>query len=148
MFKFIILICICSCICGCVYDPQTGALNIFNNTDSAIYVYVTYTDSLPLKYGLKLFEHGGGTDAYSNNMPDTISPNYRINAYSWQLFFGFGAVEKPTLYRGRGGKLSLFFIKEITMRTRIWKEIYKGQLYEKKMVLTQEQLNNLCWKVV
>lgn len=150
MSKYIHCILLCYLLAGCAMfmDPPTGELKILNYSDSAVYVYSTCSDSLPYEYGLKLFvNYGGGVDECGNRMRDTIAPNYRVNAYSWGTLSGFGNAENPKITCGNN-KLRLYFIKEATMRTKSWKEIYKGQLYEKKMVLTQQQLNNLCWKVV
>ncbi len=130
-----------------VYDPASGGLDILNYTDSAIYVYYTCSDTLIEEYGLKLFLNaGGGTDACGHTMKDTIAPDYRINAYSW------GSIRVPETPERRetgckDNKLRLYFIKEITMRTKTWEEISKNQLYEKKMVLDQKQLDSLCWRV-
>lgn len=148
MLKYIYTLGICFLLWGCpVYDPAPGELDILNYTDSAIYVYNTCLDSLPGEYGLKLFLNaGGGTDACGHEMKDTIAPDYRINAYSWGTFLGFGTPKKKET-RCKDNKLRLYFIKEITMRTKTWEEIFKNQLYEKKMVLTQEQLDSLCWRV-
>lgn len=148
MLKYFCALGICFLLWGCpVYDPASGELDILNYTDSAIYVYHTCLDSLPSGFGLKLFLNaGGGTDACEHKMKDTIAPNYRINAYGWGTFFEFGSPKK----RETGCKdnaLRLYFIKEITMRTKTWKEISKNQLYEKKMILTQKQLDSLCWRV-
>lgn len=149
MLKYIFSLAILPILGGCALfmDPPTGELRILNYTDSAIYVYSTCSDSLPYEYGLKLFvNYGGGTDECGNKMRDTSSPNYRINAYSYGTISGFGSPEKRQT-QCTDNKLRLYFIKEITMRAKTWEEIYKNQLYEKKMILTQEQLNNLCWKV-
>ena len=135
-------------ITGCVMDPPTGELNIFNNSDSAVYVYNTYADSLSLEHGLKLFIAAGGQDACGNPMPDTTTPPYRVNAFSWQSFFGFGTPDNPRFDKNSGGKLTLYFIKEITMKTRNWVEICENRLYEKKMVFNQRQLDSLCWRVM
>ena len=96
---------------------------------------------------MKLFLNtGGGTDECGNKKKDTIAPNYRINAYSWGEINVFGTPEKPHIDCD-DNKLRLYFIKEATMRTKSWEEIYRNQLYEKKIILTQKQLDNLCWKV-
>lgn len=149
MKKYILCFAIAVSMGGCVYmDPPTGTLDIFNRSDSAVYVYKTYNDSLSLKYGLQLFIVAGGIDACRNPMPDTTAPPYRVNAFSWQSFEGFGRPEKPRFDNNSGGKLTLYFIKEITMKSRSWKEICDNRLYETKMIFTQQQLDNRCWRVI
>lgn len=133
---------------GCpVYDPPSGQLEILNYTDSAVYVYHTCSDSLPCDYGMKLFlSAGGGTDASGRTMKDTIAPSYRINAYSWGNITGLGAIEKPVT-ACRDHKLRLYFIKETTMRTKTWEEICQSELYEKKITLTQQELDSMGWRL-
>lgn len=150
MFKYTCSFIICTLLEGCALfmDPPTGELKILNYTDSAVYVYSTCSDSLPYEYALQLFlNYGSDIDECGNKMRDTIAPNYRINAYSWGVISGFGNA-KNLQTQCKDNRLRLYFIKEATMRTKPWEEIYKHQLYEKKMVLSQGQLENLCWKVI
>jgi hypothetical protein len=96
---------------------------------------------------LKLFLNtGGGTDASGHKIKDTIAPSYRINAYSWGSIGGLGTPNKQET-ECKDNKLKLYFIKEITMRTKTWEEICKDQLYEKRVILTQQQLDNLNWRI-
>lgn len=151
MFRNFIILCVCCSLFGCIgiYDPATGAVNVFNNTDSAVYLYQTYMDSLPLEHGLSLFWSGSmGVDECNNSHPDTTSPDYRINAYAWSSFQGYGTPNRQVLDKDKGERLNLFFIKETTMRTKTWKEIYEGQLYSKKMSFTEKQLDSVCWRVI
>lgn len=148
MFKYLCTLGVCFLLWGCpVYDPASGELDILNYTDSAIYVYHTCLDSLPFEYGLKLFLNvGGGIDECGHTKKDTIAPSYRINAYSWGSIGGLGTPKRRET-GCKDNKLRLYFIKEITMRTKTWEEIFKNQLYEKKVVLDQKQLDSLCWRV-
>jgi hypothetical protein len=96
---------------------------------------------------LKLFLNaGGGTDAYGHKMKDTIAPYYRINAYSWGGITGLGTPKKKET-TCKDNKLRLYFIKEITMRTKTWEEICKNGLYVKKMILSQQELDSLNWRI-
>ncbi len=64
-------------------------------------------------------------------MKDTISPGYRVNAYSWGGIVGFGTPKKQEI-TCKDNKLRLYFIKEITMRTKTWEEICKNQYMKKR----------------
>src|SRR5688572_20002261 len=90
----------CLTLLGCVYDPPNGAISIHNYSDAAIYVYATCSNSLPCDRPLVLFQTlgGGAFDAKGKAMKDTISPDYRINAYSYGSSHVWGSPEKPRLY--------------------------------------------------
>ncbi len=134
---------------GCfTYDPPLGVLTILNYSDSAIYVYSTCSDSIELSPKLNLFGiwPGNGVDENGQKKEPLYSPNYRINAYSYGNINVNGTVKKPCL-SCEDKKLRLFFIKEHTMRTKSWEEICKAQSYANSMVLTENQLDSLKWKI-
>ncbi len=145
---FPLFICI-TFLTGCpTMDPATGTIDIFNYSDSAIYVYQSCSDSLSCEPALDLFlvERVPRTDAEGNRMKDTIAPDYRINAYSYGIIYAFGSSEKPTIPCD-GEYLTLFYIKETTMRTNSWDEICKNQLYERKVKFTNQELDASSWKI-
>lgn len=151
MKKLLILLIGCCVIWGCpAYDPSSGSIEILNYTDSAIYVYSTCSDKFPgNEDGLELFlkvNSSGNKDRCGQTIRDTIAPSYRINAYSWGGVFVGGTADNPRVVCGTN-IMTLYFIKEITIRTKTWKEICEKQLYEKKNILTQEQLEKVCWRV-
>jgi hypothetical protein len=90
---------------------------------------------------------GRALDETGNKKPDTISPQYRINAYSYGDIRVSGTIENPAIHCSMDS-LYLFFIAESTIRTKSWSEICKYQLYRKKIVLTEDILDSLKWKVV
>lgn len=134
---------------GCpAYDPSQEMINIHNNTDSAIYVYHSCSDTLPRAPALRLFEilNNNATDAKGKmKKGEFYSPDYRINAYSYGVI-GIPA-NKSSLKECCDGKMRFFFIKEKTMREKTWEEIYKNQLYDKKIALTKEDLKKCNWIV-
>ena len=101
------------------YDPASATTDILNYFDSAVYIYRTCEDSLSNQVSLSLFisVKNRGTDAKGNKMKDTSSPYYRINAYSYGDIYASGTLEKPLL-PCEGKNLTLFYIKEITMRKK------------------------------
>ena len=132
---------------GCVYDPPHASFAIYNNSISPVYVCVTCTDSLPLDPKLYLYDDV----EYTKNLKQVLKqnpfdpPDYRINANSNGYFRIGGTPKDPELYC-EDKKIRLFFITQSTMRTKQWEEIYKKQLYEKKIVLTEKQLRDQGWK--
>lgn len=138
--------------CGCGFfdeTPQTGEINLKNNTESAVYVYVTFKDSLPNFPKLNLFDTLA-VDNSSKENENISSPTYRINAYSYYIGFKNnlgGIVFNDYSSKSNDKKIRLYFIKESVMRTKTWNEIYKGQLYEKKMIFSEDELSKLNWEV-
>lgn len=147
--KHILLISFIGFLHSCItYDPPTGVLKIHNYSDSAIYVYHSYSDSLELDHKLNLFDTWNAeiTDASGRIIQDTIySPNYRANAYAYSEINVCGTGNNPRLCCDND-TLYLFFIKESVMRTMSWEEICEKQQYEQKVVLTEEQLNSCGWQ--
>ena len=140
---------------GCIFtfDPAGGLLYIKNNTDEAIYVYLKCgnADSLPLHPKLELFdffdnEDESMLDAIGNPIKSGfVSPEYRINAYTYGSIHIGGTRKNPRLPCDEN-EITLFFITEKTMRNYEWDEIYKSQMYVKKTTLTKEELENNDWK--
>lgn len=137
---------------ACVYDPPEKWITILNDTDSAIYVYGTYLDSISLKNKLSLFEEHYIEEAYwvnrNKTFKDTIiktHPCYRINPYNGRELNLPG--QESLLNDSPDKKIRIFYIKEETMRTKTWAEIVKCQLYEKKGLYDEEYLKKTDWTV-
>lgn len=137
---------------GCIFfdeTPQTGLINLQNCTESAVYVYITYKDTLPNYPKLNLFDTVS-VDNYSQKEDNITSPIYRVDAYSFYTDFKNnvgGIVFNYYSSKSNDKKIRLYFIKESVMRTKTWNEIYKGQLYEKKMIFSEDELTKLNWEV-
>ncbi len=140
--KRIILFILPFVLCGCLftYDPPAKVIEVRNHTDSAIYVYYSFTDSIERNRELTLFEV-----QFYNGSKHMITPNYRIDAYNWR---GIGTTGRESLVnQSPDKKLRLFFIKEETMRTKSWEEICNKQICAKKLTLTVTDLERINWIV-
>jgi hypothetical protein len=113
-----------------------------------IYVYETCSGILPCDPKLKRFliDTINRRDVQGNIMRDTTSPNYRVIAHSHGSVYTGGTERSPRL-SCENKKLSFFFFKERVMQTRTWKEICENQLYDRKMILTEEKLDSVGWKI-
>ncbi|WP_304064846.1 hypothetical protein [Pedobacter glucosidilyticus] len=133
---------------GCVYDPPTATLEVFNYSDSAIYVAENCECNLTALPILRLFEtrDDGATDVKGQAFPEIYSPNYRINPYQIGNIGYFGTPKNREV-QCENGVICLFFIKEITMRNYSWDEIVEKKLYNKKLSFNKEQLDSLDWKI-
>ncbi len=145
-FQSIIIIIIISC--SFEKKTQFDSLSIYNATSSAVYLYITSSDTLPLTPKLNLFDT---VFLHSTQNRDTIlSPIYRINAYSYytknDLTVPNVNIEELCL-KSKDLKIKLYFIKESTMRIHNWTEIYLCQLYEKKIVLSESDIQRLNWEI-
>jgi len=137
---------------SCIFfdeTPQTGVINLQNCTESAVYVYVTYKDTLPNFPKLNLFDTIA-LGKYEQEKDTIISPVYRINAHSFYVDFDKnegGIIFNDYISKCADKKIRLYFIRENIMRSKTWNEIYKGQLYEKKMIFSEDDLSKLNWEV-
>ncbi|MDH6344163.1 hypothetical protein M2480_003078 [Parabacteroides sp. PFB2-12] len=147
------LLCVCTA-CEGIAD----ILYICNNSDEAIYVYhrCGNVDSIPLSPKLELFHYLSMdvNDAHGNLIePYFVSPDYRINAYTSSSLKGglegrvWGTPKTPRLPCDEK-EITLFFITETTMRNHDWEEIYKDQMYVKKVMLTEDDLKKCDWKYI
>ena len=122
------------------YDPPQKGIEVLNYTDSAIYVCFSCTDSMSITPRLRLFD-----TVFYNGIDHIISPHYRVNAFSYG---GIGTTGREMLINNCSDKkLRLFFIRESTLRNYSWDEIYKSQLFEKRIEVTTEELTKLDWIV-
>ncbi len=140
MRKLFILL-LFSTIIGCsLTDSKQESIEIYNNTDSAIYLYYSCSDSIYLTPKLVLFD-----TIINRGKEKIISPEYRVNAFSSG---GIGVRGRKNLINNCTDKrIRLFFIKEETMMNNSWNDIYKWQLYEKKIILTIEEMEKNNWTV-
>jgi len=138
----------------CIFFPGIGpqqGIEVFNNTDSILYVAYSFSDSLGNGNPLVLFEDvnidSNEVHAYKHNYKKhKQSPCYRLDAYSYG---GIGIPGRESLLLScDANKLRLFFISESTMREKSWEEICTHQLYEKKLTLTRAELIEDDWIVV
>ena len=145
----LLLYCCTSC------EGISDILYIRNDSDEAIYVYSICgdQDSLLSNPKLELFHFSSADmkDAYGNSVePQFTSPSYRINAYDIGSLKGglegklWNTSPKKRL-SCKENKITLFIITEKTMRNYDWKDIYKNQLYAKKITLTEDELVKTNW---
>lgn len=155
---FIIIFFSVSILSGCQFnntdnqseDYRAGSLTIYNYSDSAIYVYMKCgkVDSLPLEPGLELFiePKTETTDKCGNVIfQPLVPPEYRVNAFGHGNITVGGDEDNPKL-PCNVQDVTLFFIKEKTMRDYDWEQIYKGQMYAERITFSEEELNSLCWR--
>lgn len=146
LFLFVVL-----SLCGCItYDPPRKTLTVFNNSDSAVYVCFSSTDSITLQPELKLFIEFPGRmeNVRGRKMNSICSPDYRVNAYSYSVLVdaAYSTKDKWIPFKNKDS-VTFFFIKESIMRTHTWKEIYGDQLYTKKIRFSYLQLENLDYEI-
>ncbi len=137
---------------GCPFpaiDPARGYISIRNYSDLPIYLYESWDDSLALSPGLSLFEYTSYPDTTKTysiwRSADTIyCPSYRIDAYDIGTIHVTGTVNKP-MFPDKADTLSLFFIKEETMRNHSWEEIWCQQMYVKKVSFSEADMQARRW---
>jgi hypothetical protein len=153
--KKLLLILLAGGICtGCpflpVMDPARGSVDIRNYSDRPIYFYESWDDSLALNPSLDLFVNISYPDTTKTfrimwRSADTIyAPSYRIDAYNVGSIVVSGSPERPK-FPNKTDTLSLFFITEETMRNYSWEEIWRQQMYVKKVSFSEADMQKRHW---
>jgi hypothetical protein len=127
---------------GCpAIDPPAKYIKVHNKTNSTVYVSFSFTDTIDITKPLVLYhtEICGGKTEY-------VEPIYRINPNS---IGGIDTMGRHSLLDGiPDKKIRLFFIQEAIMKQYQWDEICVKKMYQKKMTLTQQDLEKVKWVVV
>ncbi len=130
---------------SCVIEHSSASICILNQADYTIYVYNAYDkDSLSMNGGLDLFWH---YDNFYGNKDTLIHPSYRAEPESVACV-NFRKKRKDIFGSLKDRNLRLFIIKEETMLKYTWEEICKYQMYETKLILTENELKENNWTVV
>jgi len=117
-------------------------LPIINYSDSTVYVCASCSDFLEKDHNLQVYK-------YNFDGKEILGyPNYRIEKDSLGCIIFREKKVEHIFKRCQDHQMHFFFILESTMRTYSWEEICEKQLYEKKLVLTEEELKNNDWVVV
>lgn len=136
------LIFIMLCFVGCVIDFG-DSMELINNSNHVVYACYSSLDSLdrfPMVSVLDRFNiNGKDTTVYGEGRIEPNSVGYVNFRLRKEDFVMYGCKDK---------KIRFFFIKESTLLEKTWEEIYKGQLYEKRLTFTQEDLESMNWTVV
>ena|ERR1035437_5732650 len=130
--------------CISLFDKSDNLkFDIQNNSDSAIYIYVTQSETLQLTPRINLFD-----TLKINGMDSIKSPVYRINAYSFYVDFENNVGSLYFDYFRKNDKdstLQVFFFKEAIIKSYTWESICRKKLYSKKITITEKQLRvNNC----
>jgi hypothetical protein len=146
MKKIIFFLLLSFLLFGChTYDPidRRDRVCIHNYTDSAIYITYSCFDSMPKEPRLYLFEkiENNCYNENGNSLAGNLySPSYRINAYSYEYPFNILYADKMSFNKCLDKKIRFFIVTEKTMKENTWEYIHEKQLYEKKLVFTEEEL--------
>lgn len=146
----LLILCFIFVLFGCRLDRHKEEILILNESDSIVYIYWSYTDSITNERPLKLFEvqrknkepfivHGRVKDSL------TIIPSYRMDPYLNARIETLGNEE--FFNQSFDKKVRIFYISEQTMRTKTWNEIVKDQLYFRKDVYSVEDLKPFYWTI-
>lgn len=126
---------------GCVYDPPAKyGIDIYNNSDSDIFVDISCTDSLDCLYKMKIFD-----TIHLKGKSNVVSPSYRVPKRMVKPAIMIN--DKYVFDRCANGILNIVVISEKTMYERTWEDICKYKLFVKKIPVTFEQLERDSWVV-
>jgi hypothetical protein len=150
MKKLVISIFLGICLTACPFD-RTSTIGVLNNSNHTIYVYDSYLDSLSF-YITDVFGETirtGLDTTYTFDSGVSVYLSNRIEAEAI-TYISFPGTHRDIFTRKicTDGKLRLFIISENIVRQYGWEEICSKQLYEKKITLTEEELQQNNWVVV
>ena len=141
----------CLLLAGCT-SCLPPPITVYNQTYATYYVYETCEDSLSTSPSLELFstwvqDYDGGTFIHKLGRDTLIqAPEYRLDPYD-HAELGYWVRQNESRLHCPDERARFFFIAEATMRARRWEEIAEGQLYEGKVVVSEEQLRETDWRV-
>ena len=130
----------------CTFDPAYKSLEIYNDSDSTMYVFYTYKDSITLQPKLDLFLNSG-KDSYLKNNDSVISPDYRIHPRSFSYLRESSISRSQWIPFPDKDYVIFFFINESTMKCFSWENIVKHQLYQKKIRYTYKELQECHFSI-
>lgn len=122
-------------------DERDGLIKVNNQTDQPIYVLITCSDSLKLKekityldttkydyYGFQIIPYP------QNRRVDMFKEEkiYRLDIINWDE-------DKPEIYCS-DKKVRIFIFKDSIMKNHSWEDICKHQMYERKFVISEDDL--------
>lgn len=119
---------------GCpAIDPPAKCIDVYNETDSVVYVTYSFSDTMNILKPLKTFQE------------DSVTI-YRLYPHS---VGGIDTCGRRQLVENIPDKrIRLFFIRESILNKHSWAEICKNQLFDTKMTLTVSDLEKCKWTVV
>lgn len=144
---FLIYVCTLS---GCVSEyGNLLKMTIVNNSSSNIFVYLTCTDSIKEDvsrfyiFQIKQSVH----DGKGNKKNDTLFDRDKIfSKCSKEVIIGEHASSPNIICDSQ--KVYVFFIEDYIIKNNNKTEVFKKQLYSKKYIYTQEELEKLKWKII
>lgn len=132
---------------SCAYDPPFKSLEIYNNSDDAIYVFFSNKDSITISPKLELFVKDT-TGLYFTSYDSIYSPEYRVNARSFSYLREKSVSTSKWIPFTDKDFVNFFFITENTMKNYSWEEIVEKQLYVKKVRYSYKQLEKLKFRIM
>lgn len=120
---------------SCVYDPPMNPIFVYNNSDNYIYVYSTCSDSIQARPEIVRYSVPLDSRKYYD---DKIPPRKtgRVTFFSNR---------RESIMACKGGTLKLFIISDSVIESKNWSEIYRYQMYERKVILSANQLEKNNW---
>ncbi len=84
------------------------------------------------------------TDANGNPISVSKYPFYRADKGDTVFLHGYGRPDNKKSFCG-DGKVILYFISDDDMKEKNWKEIVDYQIYDYKITLTENELDETHW---
>lgn len=132
-----------SCFTIDKFDEKNGLIIVSNQTEKPIYVMITGNDSLILNEKIIYID----TTKYDyNGFKITLYPLNRVDMFKEERMYKMDLInlenEKPKIYSS-DKKVRIFVLNDSLMRNLSWEDICKYQAYERKFILSEEDLDKM-----
>ena len=143
--KKILILGICGLFCSCffTYDPPRAEIQVVNNSNKGQIIYYTCSDMI-----------GAEIDSFKNRAYERLAgceiPILNEDIYiDKESYRSFGIRSKKKHARVCKDKhIRFFFISDSVFINTPWDTIVKYQMYNRKLVLSEEELKENDWTVI
>jgi hypothetical protein len=143
MKKTFILLIIALGLCSCVYD-RVERIKIVNNSEEGQVIYHSCSDKIGT-------EKDSLNNLYYKQIAGSNISIYYETAYIGKTstkWYGKFHSRKAIAHLCKDKQVRFFFISESVFMSTSWDTIVKYQMYNRKLVFSEEELRNNDWVVV
>ena len=132
-----------SCFTIDKYDMRNGLIIVSNQTEKPIYVMITGNDSLILNEKIIYID----TTKYDyNGFKITRYPLNRVDMFKEEQMYKNDLInldDEKLKIHSSDKKIRIFILNDSIMRNLSWEDICKYQIYERKFILSEEDLKKI-----
>ena len=142
--KKIVIIGVILCLCSCVHFDRVETFQVINYSDEGQIIYYSCSDSIGSEIDSLTFNPY--FKQFDNVKSDILNENKHIdkNSFKWIKV----SDKKESIVKGsKDGLIRFFFISDSTFLNNSWDTIVKYQMYNRKLVFSEEDLEHMNWVI-